>query len=50
MADEWGWVGALDEDRMEGGGRRGAEVMRVARAMDPLCCVPLGMPDGRVGT
>lgn len=35
-------MGALDEDRMEGGGWRGAEAMRGARATDPLCCVPLG--------
>lgn len=50
--DEWGRVGASEEDRMEGGGGRGAEVMRAAHATTPRCCVPLRearWEDGNMG-
>lgn len=47
MADEWGWAGALDEDKVKDGGRRGAGGMMLRILFAVFRC---GMPDGRVGS
>lgn len=54
MAGGWGWVGLLDEDMMESGGRGVAMVMRVEHAMPPLLHsggghLTEGWEDGRRG-